>query len=92
MSNAGRVSPTFGVTFANLPIINTRQEFEQYLVLLHDSHFRASLLRRQDSLSCRASPGVASRTMRSLLCSNARSSAWKRVSSLQWITKYAREN
>jgi hypothetical protein len=44
MSGAGPVSATFGVTFSNLSIINIRQEFEQYLSLLHDPQFRASLL------------------------------------------------
>jgi hypothetical protein len=47
MSNGGPVSATFGVTFANLPIVNIRQEFEQHLALLYDSQFRASLLRMQ---------------------------------------------
>jgi hypothetical protein len=47
MSNGGPVSATFGVTFANLPIVNIRQEFEQHLALLQDSQFRGSLLRMQ---------------------------------------------
>src|ERR1035441_6322762 len=39
----GPVSITFGVAFSNLPIVNIRQEFEQYAALLADPEFCAGL-------------------------------------------------
>src|ERR1035441_3984527 len=39
----GPVSITFGLAFSNLPIVNIRQEFEQYVALLADPDFCAGL-------------------------------------------------
>jgi hypothetical protein len=44
-SSGGPTSSTFGVEFSNLPIINVREEFAQYLKLLHDPQFCAGLLK-----------------------------------------------